>query len=68
LINDRPYRPALPLSEALRRLKEAAGSQFDPHLARLFARAVTHRAVVIAPAKPPQRRRQRGSGARGKTA
>ena len=30
MTTDRPYRLALPEAEALRRLAEAAGSQFDP--------------------------------------
>jgi HD-GYP domain-containing protein (c-di-GMP phosphodiesterase class II) len=30
MTTDRPYRGALPAEEALRRLQEAAGSQFDP--------------------------------------
>jgi diguanylate cyclase (GGDEF)-like protein len=30
MTTDRPYRGALPAGEALRRLREAAGSQFDP--------------------------------------
>ena len=30
MTTDRPYRRRLPADEALRRLEEAAGSQFDP--------------------------------------
>ncbi len=30
MTTDRPYRGALPAEEALRRLREAAGTQFDP--------------------------------------
>jgi HD-GYP domain-containing protein (c-di-GMP phosphodiesterase class II) len=32
MTTDRPYRKALPAAEALRRLEEAAGSQFDPRV------------------------------------
>ncbi len=32
MTTDRPYRRALATEEALRRLSEAAGSQFDPHV------------------------------------
>jgi len=32
MTTDRPYRRALPAEEALRRLEEAAGSQFDPRV------------------------------------
>jgi putative two-component system response regulator len=34
--NDRPYRKALPLGECLLRLEQAAGSQLDPNLTRIF--------------------------------
>jgi diguanylate cyclase (GGDEF)-like protein len=41
MTTDRPYRQALPTEEARRRLADAAGSQFDPHVVevclRLFA-------------------------------
>ncbi len=36
MTSDRPYRRSLPQAEALRRLQEAAGSQFDPHMVREF--------------------------------
>ena len=32
MTTDRPYRRAIPVDEALRRLDEAAGSQFDPRV------------------------------------
>jgi diguanylate cyclase (GGDEF)-like protein/putative nucleotidyltransferase with HDIG domain len=39
MTSDRAYRKALPEPEALRRLKEAAGSQFDPRVVECFLRA-----------------------------
>lgn len=36
----RPYRDALPDEEALQRLKEASGTQFDPDLVEVFAEEV----------------------------
>ena len=40
MTTDRPYREALPIEEAFRRLEDAAGSQFDPRVVgRLPARA-----------------------------
>ena len=36
LTSDRPYRRRLPVQEALRIIRDQAGSQFDPHLAREF--------------------------------
>ena len=39
MTSDRSYRPALPDDEALRRLKEASGTQFDPVVVHVFAEA-----------------------------
>jgi diguanylate cyclase (GGDEF)-like protein len=39
MTSDRSYRKALPEEEALRRLREAAGSQFDPSVVEAFERA-----------------------------
>jgi len=39
MTSDRSYRKALPEEEALRRLREAAGSQFDPAVVRVFTEA-----------------------------
>jgi diguanylate cyclase (GGDEF)-like protein len=36
MTTDRPYRAALPGSEACRRLRAAAGTQFDPHIVEIF--------------------------------
>lgn len=40
MTTSRSYRSALPVSEALRRIEEGAGTQFDPALAQAFVRAV----------------------------
>ena len=45
MTSDRPYRAALPAEEALRRLAEAAGSQFDPRVIEACLR-VLERAVA----------------------
>jgi HD-GYP domain-containing protein (c-di-GMP phosphodiesterase class II) len=39
MTSDRSYRRALPEEEALRRLREAAGTQFDPSVVRVFTEA-----------------------------
>ncbi|MFB6286288.1 MAG: PAS domain S-box protein [Candidatus Bipolaricaulia bacterium] len=36
MTNDRPYRDALPHDEAVRRLRENAGTQFDPDVVKAF--------------------------------
>jgi len=38
MVTDRPYRGALPPDEAVRRLRAAAGSQFDPSVVEAFVR------------------------------
>ena len=38
MVTDRPYRKRLPVEEAVRRLHEAAGTQFDPDVVEAFAR------------------------------
>jgi diguanylate cyclase (GGDEF)-like protein len=38
MTTDRPYRSPLPVEEALRRLEESAGSQFDPDVVEVFIR------------------------------
>jgi len=40
MTSDRPYRKALPVEEAIRRLEQGAGSQFDPNVARVFIQMV----------------------------
>jgi len=40
MTSDRPYRKALPVEEAIRRLEQGAGSQFDPNVARVFMQMV----------------------------
>lgn len=36
MTTDRPYRKRLPVAEACRRLREAAGTQFDPEVVEVF--------------------------------
>jgi diguanylate cyclase (GGDEF)-like protein len=38
MTTDRPYRSRLPIEEAIRRLVEAAGTQFDPNVVEAFIR------------------------------
>jgi diguanylate cyclase (GGDEF)-like protein len=43
MTTDRPYRKRLPAEEALRRLREAAGTQFDPRVVDVCARVLASR-------------------------
>jgi response regulator RpfG family c-di-GMP phosphodiesterase len=36
MVTDRPYRARLPEAEARRRLREGAGTQFDPRVVDVF--------------------------------
>jgi HD-GYP domain-containing protein (c-di-GMP phosphodiesterase class II) len=36
MTTDRPYRKRLPIDEACKRLREAAGTQFDPAVVEVF--------------------------------
>ena len=47
MVTDRPYRSALTQAEAVRRLREAAGTQFDPGVVEVFVRL--HRAGALPP-------------------
>ncbi len=43
MVSDRPYRKGLPVEEALKRIREGAGTQFDAALAELFISLVNRR-------------------------
>ncbi len=42
MANDRPYRRALPLEDALAEIRSGAGTQFDPQVVRAFVSLVNH--------------------------
>jgi HD-GYP domain-containing protein (c-di-GMP phosphodiesterase class II) len=42
MTNDRPYRPALPMEQALAAIAEGAGTQFDPELVEAFLALMRH--------------------------
>ena len=64
MTTDRPYRKALPVEEACRRLEESTGKQFDPEIVAAFMRClpkfleeepVAHEEEAMAPAMPVDR-------------
>jgi HD-GYP domain-containing protein (c-di-GMP phosphodiesterase class II) len=47
MTTDRPYRERLSQAEAIRRLREGAGSQFDPAVVETYARLYEAGDVVL---------------------
>ena len=52
MTTDRPYRKALTIAEAVRRLEESSGVQFDPRIAKVFIRYVTEKGRDLATPVP----------------
>jgi putative nucleotidyltransferase with HDIG domain len=52
MTTDRPYRKALTIAEALRRIEEGAGVQFDPRLAKVFVAYVKEKGRDLATPVP----------------
>ncbi len=50
---DRPYRTALPVDEALARLRDGAGTQWDPEVVAAFERLVTDGRIQPLPGSAP---------------
>jgi diguanylate cyclase (GGDEF)-like protein len=53
MTTDRPYRKRLAAEEALRRLHEAAGTQFDPRVVDVCARVLVSRGAGASPSALP---------------
>jgi diguanylate cyclase (GGDEF)-like protein len=53
MTTDRPYRKRLSTQEALRRLHEAAGTQFDPRVVEVCARVLVSRGAAASPSAHP---------------
>jgi diguanylate cyclase (GGDEF)-like protein len=53
MTTDRPYRKRLPKSEALRRLEEAAGTQFDPRVVQACVRLLASGGADAIPSAIP---------------
>lgn len=52
MTTDRPYRKALSIAEAVRRIEESAGVQFDPRLAKVFVAYVKEKGRDLATPVP----------------
>ncbi len=48
MTTDRPYRKALSLDDAILRLEEASGTQFDAELVKVFVRYIRERGTALA--------------------
>jgi HD-GYP domain-containing protein (c-di-GMP phosphodiesterase class II) len=53
MTTDRPYRSAMPVTEALAELERGAGSQFDPAIVERFQTLMAPAAIVTAVPTPP---------------
>jgi diguanylate cyclase (GGDEF)-like protein len=53
MTTDRPYRKRLPADEALRRLQEAAGTQFDPRVVEVCTRVLASPGAAELPSALP---------------
>ena len=49
MTSSRTYRVALPVAEALRRVREGAGVQYDPRVVAAFDRAVADETLALPP-------------------
>jgi diguanylate cyclase (GGDEF)-like protein/PAS domain S-box-containing protein len=47
MVNDRPYRKALDHNEAINRIKQKAGVQFDPHIVNIFIEKVPDHSYYV---------------------
>ncbi len=45
MMDERVYKPAMPLADSLAELRRCAGTQFDPQLVEVFCRLVTERST-----------------------
>jgi diguanylate cyclase (GGDEF)-like protein len=68
MLDERVYKPAMTLEDALAELRRCAGTQFDPRLVEVFYRLVSERAERAAagaqPRDAPARAEQRARSAR----
>ncbi|MCA1948302.1 MAG: diguanylate cyclase, partial [Armatimonadetes bacterium] len=58
MTTNRPYRKGLSVSEAVRRLEEAAGTQLDPYMVEAFVRALTRRGLYRVSVRDELRQRR----------
>lgn len=52
MTSDRPYRKSMPVDVALARLEQASGTQFDPHVVRIFVQLMRESENPEAPRFP----------------
>jgi diguanylate cyclase (GGDEF)-like protein len=51
MTTDRPYRKGMPVQEAVKRLRDGMGTQFDPDMAQAFVRALRENGDLMADAE-----------------
>ena len=47
MVNDRPYKSRMSKSDALFEIREKAGSQFDPVIAKLFSELMENMEQIV---------------------
>lgn len=47
MVSERPYRKAFPLEEAIAKLKEGSGTQFDPHVIKVFLQILKENPKIL---------------------
>ncbi len=52
MTSSRTYRVALPIAEAIRRVREGAGAQYDPRVVVAFDRALADGTLMLPPLRP----------------
>ena len=65
MTTSRPYRKALPLEEALRRIEDAAGTQLDEQLVIAFLEGMRNAPACAAPGGPGSHLRPLGAAPAG---
>jgi diguanylate cyclase (GGDEF)-like protein len=63
MLDERVYKPAMTLQDALWELRRCAATQFDPYLVEVFCRLVSERAGVARPTAAPFRAAPRARAA-----
>jgi HD-GYP domain-containing protein (c-di-GMP phosphodiesterase class II) len=65
MLSERPYRPALTSEQVVEELQRNAGTQFDPHLVKVFITALEDNPALNLPAAFIEAKQQEGAAPKG---